>query len=147
MCISCVSHADPLHPTCNIPCWSQGLPWYNSGKNPMPVQKMWVQSLVWEDPMQKEMSAHTCMPAWTWPRGQRSLVSYSPWGRKALGLANEQQLKSSKGDLILKYSANPVFTMPITPKVKMFKCSHIFWIRNSFFSKALAWKEIRKLSK
>ena len=41
----------------------------------------WVQSLGWEDLLEKEMATHSSIPpgeshAW------RSLIGYSPWGRK-----------------------------------------------------------------
>ena len=42
---------------------------------------MWetrVQSLGWEDPLEKEMATHSSIL----PHGQRSLVGYSPWGHK-----------------------------------------------------------------
>ena len=45
------------------------------------VRETWVQSLGWEDPLEKEMSIHSSIL----PRkshGQRSLEGYSPWGRK-----------------------------------------------------------------
>ena len=50
---------------------------------------MWVtrvQSLGREDPLEKEMATHSSILAWKIPRteGQRSLVGYSPWGRKEL---------------------------------------------------------------
>ena len=39
-----------------------------------------VQSLVWEDPLEKEMAIqYSCLGN---PTAQRSLVGYSPWGRK-----------------------------------------------------------------
>ena len=40
-----------------------------------------VQSLGWEDPLEKEMATHSSIIAWR-IRGQRSLVSYSPRGHK-----------------------------------------------------------------
>ena len=46
-----------------------------------PMQETWVQSLGWEDPLEKEM---VTTPVYL-PReshGQRSLVGYSPWGHK-----------------------------------------------------------------
>ena len=65
------------------------------------MQETWVQSLVWEDPLEKEMAIHSSTLAWKIPQteepgrlqfmgsqmpgkshGQRSLVGYSPWGRK-----------------------------------------------------------------
>ena len=40
----------------------------------------WVQSLGWEDPLEKEMATHSSILAWRIPWG--SLVGYSPWGGK-----------------------------------------------------------------
>ena len=40
-----------------------------------------VWSLGWEDPLEKEMATHCSSVAWK-SQGQRSLVGYSPWGRK-----------------------------------------------------------------
>ena len=42
------------------------------------MQETWVKSLGWEDPLEKEMAIH--LPGKS--HGQRSLVGYSPWGRK-----------------------------------------------------------------
>ena len=41
-----------------------------------------VQSLGWEDPLEKEMATHSSILAC--PDGQRSLAGYSPWGRREL---------------------------------------------------------------
>ena len=47
------------------------------------MQNTSVQSLGWEDPLEKEMPhSPVFLPGKS--RGQRSLVSYSPWGRKEL---------------------------------------------------------------
>ena len=35
-----------------------GLPWWPMVKNALVKQKMWVPSLGWEDPLEKEMAAH-----------------------------------------------------------------------------------------
>ena len=40
-----------------------------------------VQFLGWEDPLEKEMAIHSSTRAWK-IHGQRSLIGYSPWGRK-----------------------------------------------------------------
>ena len=45
------------------------------------MQETWVRSLSWEDPLEKEMAAHSSTLAWRIPWG-RSLVGYSPWGCK-----------------------------------------------------------------
>ena len=45
-------------------------------------------SLDWEDPLEEGMAIHSSVLAWRIPmenpHGQRSLVGYSPWGRKEL---------------------------------------------------------------
>ena len=45
------------------------------------MQETRVQSLGWEDLLEKEMATHSSVLAWK-IHGQRSLLSYSPWGRK-----------------------------------------------------------------
>ena len=45
------------------------------------MQETWVRSLGKEDPLEKEMATHSSILAWR-IHGQRSLVGYSPWGRK-----------------------------------------------------------------
>ena len=42
-----------------------------------------VQSLGWEDLLEKEMATHSSILAWK-IHGQRSLVNYSPWGPEEL---------------------------------------------------------------
>ena len=42
------------------------------------MQEMWVRSLVWVDPLEKEMATHSSIIAWrTLNRG-----GYSPWDQK-----------------------------------------------------------------
>ena len=56
------------------------------------MHEMWVQSLVHKDPLEKEMATHSSIL----PRkshGQRSLVSYSPWGRKELDTTENRHTK------------------------------------------------------
>ena len=50
-------------------------------KHLLKMQETWVQSLSWEDVLQKEMATHSSILAWKIP-WTRSLVGYSPWGRK-----------------------------------------------------------------
>ena len=40
---------------------------------------MWVRSLDWEDPLEKEMAIHSSILAWEIPCTE-GLVGYSPWG-------------------------------------------------------------------
>ena len=60
-----------------------GLPQWASGKESirLPMQEMQVQSLVQEDPLDKEMATHSSILAWEM-HGQRSLVCYNSWGCK-----------------------------------------------------------------
>ena len=54
-------------------------------KNLSAVRETWVQSLGQEDPLEKEMAAHSILlPGES--RGQRTLVGYSPWGHKELDM-------------------------------------------------------------
>ena len=50
-------------------------------RNPSAVQETRVQSLGWEDPLEKGMATHSSILAWEIP-GQRSLARYSPWDLK-----------------------------------------------------------------
>ena len=50
-------------------------------KNPSAVQQTQVQSLAWEDPLEKEIATHSSILAWE-NHGQRSLAGYSPRGHK-----------------------------------------------------------------
>ena len=55
-----------------------------------------VQSLGREDPLEKEMATHSVfLPGEL--RGQRSLKSYSPWGRKQVDMTERLTLHISRG--------------------------------------------------
>ena len=45
------------------------------------MRETWVQSLGWEDPLEKEMATHSSTLAGK-SHGRGSLVGYSPWGHK-----------------------------------------------------------------
>ena len=47
-------------------------------KNLPVMQETWVQFLVWEDSLEKEMATHSSILVWR-IQGQRSLVDSSPW--------------------------------------------------------------------
>ena len=49
------------------------------------MQATQVRYLGWEDLLEKEMATHSSTLAWKIHR-QRSMVGYSPWGRKELDL-------------------------------------------------------------
>ena len=44
-----------------------GFPGSSVVKDPSPTQEMWVQSLHWEDPLEKEMTPHSSILAWEIP--------------------------------------------------------------------------------
>ena len=46
------------------------------------MQEMWIQSLGWEDSLEKEMETHSCIFLPGKSHGQRNLVDYSPWDIK-----------------------------------------------------------------
>ena len=51
-------------------------------KNLPTMQETWVRSLDWEDPLKEGIGnplQYSCLEN---PHGQKSLVGYSPWGRK-----------------------------------------------------------------
>ena len=54
-------------------------------KNLPAMQKTWVRSLDWEDPLEEGMATHSSILAWN-PHGHRGLAGYSPWGRKELDM-------------------------------------------------------------
>ena len=52
-------------------------------KNLPAMWETWVQSLCWEDPLEKGMATHSSiLPGES--RGHRSLMGYSPWSHKQL---------------------------------------------------------------
>ena len=69
---------------------------------------MQVQSPGWEDPLEEEMT--TCSGILC--HGQRSLVGYSPWGRKELDmterLSSHTQARSMASVPYIRYIACPL---------------------------------------
>ena len=61
-------------------------------KNLPAMQETWVQSLGWEDPLEKVMATHSSTLAPGESHGGRSLVGYSPWGRKESDTAERLHL-------------------------------------------------------
>ena len=51
-------------------------------KNLPAMQEAWVRSFGWEDPLEIEHGIPLQYSGLENPRGQGSLVGYSPWGRK-----------------------------------------------------------------
>ena len=62
---------------------ASGNPMAHMVKSLPAIQETWVQSLGWEDTLEKEIATHTSILAWKNPNGQRSVAGYSPWGCKS----------------------------------------------------------------
>ena len=93
------------------------------GKNPPAKQEMRVQSLGWENPLEKEMATHSSILTWEIPR---SLVGFSPWDHKGVGhdLATKKKKKKEKNGK--RYSAGGIKN---PPKKKRVSC--IIWVAQS----------------
>ena len=63
-------------------------------KNLPAMQETWVQSLGWEDPLEKEMQPTPVLLPGEF-HGQRSLVVYSPWGHKEVDMTEQLTLSLS----------------------------------------------------
>ena len=53
-------------------------------KNPPAMQETWVQSLVWEDPLEEGMAAHSSVLTWIIP------MDKGPWWAIVHGVAKSQ---------------------------------------------------------
>ena len=63
-------------------------------KNLPAMWEMWVQSLGWEDLLEKGMATLCSILAWRIPRAQE-LTGYSPWGGKELDMTEQLSLHLS----------------------------------------------------
>ena len=55
------------------------------------IQETWVQSLAWDDPLEKGKAPHSSILAGEF-HGQRSLAGYSPWGHKESDMTEQLTL-------------------------------------------------------
>ena len=60
-------------------------------KNLLAVQQTWVQSLSWENLLEKGMATYSSILAWRF-HGQRSLAGYSPWDCKESDMTEQPTL-------------------------------------------------------
>ena len=60
-----------------------------------------VQSLVWEDPLEKGMATQSSILAWRIPWTEESLVGYSPWGRKESDTTELLSLTHSEQNILI----------------------------------------------
>ena len=71
-----------------------------SVKSPPTMQETQVQSLGWEDPLEKKMATHSSILAWEIPWTEEPAAGNSPWGHKQLDTT--EQLNHHQGK---KFSA------------------------------------------
>ena len=57
------------------------------------LQETWVQSLGWEDSLEKEMATHSSILAWGIPWTEEP-GGYSPWSRKEWDMTSYRILES-----------------------------------------------------
>ena len=62
-----------------------------------------VQSLDWEDLLEKEMATHSSIPAWKSPWMEESGRLYSPWGRKESETTERLHFLFSRGLGVLRW--------------------------------------------
>ena len=55
----------------------------------------WVQSLGWEDVLQKEMATHSSILAWRIPRDRGAWLDYSPWSHKESDTTEQLSTRTS----------------------------------------------------
>ena len=70
-----------LHPYQEI-CFGEASLVAQMVKNLPAMQETQVQSLGWEDPLEKEMTTHSSILVLGESQGQRNLAGYSPWSPK-----------------------------------------------------------------
>ena len=58
-------------------------------KKPPVMWEARVQSLGWEDPLEKSMATHSNIFAWGNLHGQRTLAGYNPWSQKELDMTEQ----------------------------------------------------------
>ena len=75
----------------------------------------WVRSLGWEDPLEKEMATHSSILAWRTP-GRRSLVGYSPRGRKESDTTERLHFTLLHGNYRKPMCSNEDLSQPINKK-------------------------------
>ena len=64
-------------------------------KNPPIMREAWVQSLGWEDPLEKGMATHSSILAWRIPRAEEPGRLHSAWGHNELDTTERLSLSLS----------------------------------------------------
>ena len=67
-----LTHRDVITVPASLDYRGQNFRWASPAgsvvKNPPPMQKMWLRSQGWEDPLEQEMATHSSILAWEIPR-------------------------------------------------------------------------------
>ena len=58
------------------------------------MQEAWIPSLVWEDPLEKEMATHSSIPAWEYP------MDRGAWPATVYGVTNRHKLVTKQQRII-----------------------------------------------
>ena len=69
-----------------------------SVKNPPAMQETWVQSLGWEDPLEKEMATHSSVLAWRIPGTGSNLAAAAKTLRRSVWLEPRNEEESDQRD-------------------------------------------------
>ena len=77
-----------------------------------------VQSLAWEDLLEKEMAPHSSILAWN---GRKNLVGYSPWGHKESDMTEQLHFLGESGVPSPQY----ISTIPYSPFQLIFLTSNV----------------------
>ena len=113
-------------------------------KNLPAVQETWVQSLGWEDPLEKGMATHSSILAWKIPWTEEP-GGYSPWGRKesdiqlCLGPSRKHCLVLCSGCVALKTA---LAACPATPGPRsgpLGTCGHWYCCSNHVDVNTAGW--------
>ena len=72
-------------------------------KNMPSIQEIWVQSLGWEDPLEKEMATHTCILAWRAPWREE------PGGLQSMGSQRVRHDWVTNTYILFQYTFPPRF--------------------------------------
>ena len=67
------------------------------------TQGVWVRSLGWEDPLEKEMANHSSILAWKIPWAE-VLMGCSPWGRRESDTTEHAHISHIKSEYVFKKS-------------------------------------------
>ena len=84
--------------TCTSPPREKTLLWPFPGgsdsKDPPAMRETWVQSLGWDDPLEKGVATHSSILAWRIPSSEEP--GYSPWGSKESDMIEMHRTSLSK---------------------------------------------------